>query len=232
MPLPETGKRHAMKRHTLDRVLAAAREEFSGKGLAGARIDKIARDVGVTKQLLYHYYGSKERLFVAVLDETSENVHTELMTLDFEHLPPLQALRTLLNHVFDQYRDDPMLGTLAQEGIRYHGNHPTPRNRFLESAPAMIEKAGRIIRRGIDSGDFRSDIEPRLLFAIAALVTSGWFTNGYSLSALVGMDTASAEGQAWWREYSADFILAGVRATATGPAATRDRDVAEVPLNL
>ena len=49
------------KRQTLARVLKEARQAFSARGLAGARIDDIARAAGVTKQLVYHYFSSKEQ---------------------------------------------------------------------------------------------------------------------------------------------------------------------------
>lgn len=198
------------KRQTMGRMLAAAHAEFSSKGLAGARISEITRNAGVTKQLIFHYYGSKEGLFVATLDETSEKLMSEWVRFDVERLAPPEALRALLNHFFDQYRNDPLLARLAQEGIRYHGYHQTPRNRFLELTPALIEKVSRIIQRGVESGDFRSDIEPRMLLATAALVTTGWFTNGYSTSALAGLDTSSEEDMATWRKHCSDFILASV----------------------
>ncbi|WP_338050094.1 TetR/AcrR family transcriptional regulator [Pseudomonas typographi] len=198
------------KRNTLKRLLAAARVEFASKGLAGARVEDIARDAGITKQLVYHYYGSKDGLFVAVLDESSETIMSELVGLNVESLAPPAALRAMLNHFFDQYRDDPLLGDLALEGIRYHHSHQTPRNRFLELAPALIEKLDSILKRGALSGEFRPDINPRLLLASAALLTSGWFTNRYSVSALTGLDTESAEGMATWREYSAQWVLASI----------------------
>jgi AcrR family transcriptional regulator len=198
------------KRNTLKRLLAAARGEFASKGLAGARIEDIARDAGITKQLVYHYYGSKDGLFVAVLDESSETIMSELTGLDVESLRPQAALRVMLNHFFDQYRDDPLLGALALEGIRYHHSHQTPRNRFLELTPALIGKLDAILKRGAISGEFKPDVNPRLLLASAALLTSGWFTNRYSVSALTGLDTESVDGMATWREYSAELVLASI----------------------
>jgi len=198
------------KRSTMKRLLAAARVEFAKKGLAGARVEEIAREAGVTKQLVYHYYGSKEGLFVAVLDESSSHIMSELVNLEVEQLPPPAALRAVLNHFFDQYRLDPFLGSLALEGIRYHDAHETPRNHFQEMAPALIAKLDAILRRGAASGDFRADINPRLLLACASLVTTGWFTNRYSMSTLAGLDTDSAEGMITWRQYSADFVIASL----------------------
>ncbi|MOA09369.1 hypothetical protein D3C78_1291920 [compost metagenome] len=124
----------------------------------------------------------------------------------------------MLNRFFDQYRNDPLLGALALEGIRYHDVHETPRNRFLELAPRLIAKLDGILQRGVASGVFKPVIDPRLFFATAALVTTGWFTNRYSMSALSGLETASPEGMAIWRQYSAEFILASISAAPNNGA--------------
>jgi TetR/AcrR family transcriptional regulator len=55
---------------TRARILSAARREFAAKGIAGARVDAIARRAGINKRMLYHYFGSKDGLFVAVLQRT------------------------------------------------------------------------------------------------------------------------------------------------------------------
>lgn len=204
---PETGKLN-----TLKRILSAARQAFSTKGLAGARIDEIAHEAGVTKQLIHHYYGTKEGLFVAVLDEASDTIMSELVALDVDGLSATDALRRMLNHFFDQYRDDPLMGSLALEGIRYHDAHQTPRNHFLEETPKLIGKLDLILRQGADSGEFKAGLNPRLFLATAALVTTGWFTNRYSTCAITGLDTYSTEGIEVWREYSAEFILASIAA--------------------
>ncbi|HXQ99235.1 MAG TPA: TetR/AcrR family transcriptional regulator [Pseudomonas sp.] len=205
---PEAGKLN-----TLKRILAAARQAFSEHGLAGARIDDIAQEAGVTKQLIHHYYGTKEGLFVAVLDEASDTIMSELVGLQVDALSPTDALRRVLNHFFDQYKDDPLMGSLALEGIRYHDAHQTPRNHFLELSPRLIDKLDGILRRGAASGAFKPHVDARLLLATAALVTTGWFTNRYSTSALTGLETYSEQGLRVWRQHSADFVLASIAAS-------------------
>ena len=54
---------------TRERILRAARREFVAKGIAGARVDAIARAASVNKRMLYHYFGDKEALYRAVLRE-------------------------------------------------------------------------------------------------------------------------------------------------------------------
>jgi AcrR family transcriptional regulator len=211
VPAAESSGTPSSKKNTITRLLKMARQEFAGKGLAGARVDDIARAAGVTKQLVYHYFLSKEHLLACVLNESAEAVLAELLALDFAHLPPIEAMRELLNHVFDQYRDDPSLGTLAIEGLRFH-ERGVSHARFPELVPGLTTHVGRILQRGVQSGEFRAGTDPRLFFAAASLITTGGFTNRYTLSAVAGFDTAAPDGAAAWRRYSVDFVLAAILA--------------------
>jgi AcrR family transcriptional regulator len=214
MPLSdaETTTSPSKKRATITRLLKEARHAFSEKGLAGARVDEIARAAGVTKQLVYHYFSSKEELFASVLDESAQDVLTDLLALELDHLPPTVALRVLLEHSFDQYRSDPALGALAQEGLRFHEHNVVHRNRFSDMAPALVTHMERILRRGAASGEFQQGVDARLFCAASALVTTGGFTNRYTVSTVAGFDTTSPEGIAAWRQFSVDFVLASILA--------------------
>ncbi|MBT6587861.1 MAG: helix-turn-helix transcriptional regulator, partial [Rhodospirillaceae bacterium] len=62
-----------------ERILQAALAEFSDKGLGGARVDVIARRADVNKRMLYHYFGNKDDLFLAVLEFSYAEIrHAEL----------------------------------------------------------------------------------------------------------------------------------------------------------
>lgn len=211
-PDTDTPASPSKKRATIARLLKEARQAFSEKGLAGARVDDIARAAGVTKQLVYHYFSSKEQLFASVLDESAQDVLADLLALELDHLSPTEALRVLLEHAFDQYRTDPTLGALAQEGLRFHEHNAVHRNRFHDLAPALVTQMDRILRRGAVSGEFLQGVDARLFYAASALLTTGGFTNRYTVSAVAGFDTTSPEGVAAWRQFSVDFVLAAVLA--------------------
>src|SRR5262245_58465692 len=49
-------------------ILAAALDEYSRHGPAGARVDRIAAAAGVNKRMIYHYFGSKDGLWASLLD--------------------------------------------------------------------------------------------------------------------------------------------------------------------
>lgn len=211
------------KQKTISRLLKVAHQEFAEKGLAGTRIEDIARAAGVTKQLVYHYFFSKEQLLACVLDASAEAVLAAVLAMDVDHLPPAQALRKFLCHALDQYRDDPTLGTLALEGLNFHERQAAPA-KFPDLVPALNAQAERILQRGIAQGVFRAGIDARMFFAAASLLTTGGYTNRYTLSAVAGFDTGSPEGAAAWRQYSVDFVMAAIlveQAPALGrPAAS------------
>jgi TetR/AcrR family transcriptional regulator len=71
---PEMRSDHARRKivtrnpeRTRERILNAALEEFSRNGLAGARVDEVAKKAGVNKRMLYHYFTDKRGLFHEVL---------------------------------------------------------------------------------------------------------------------------------------------------------------------
>lgn len=202
--------RSSAKSGTISRLIQAARTEFAAKGLAGAKIDNIARAAGVTKQLVYHYYNSKEDLFTAVLAHASAETMPKLLAREFDHLSPPEALRAFLDEVFDQYRNDPLLGSLHREGLRFHEDHQSQRSLFLDLAPSLITKMEHIIERGVASGDFRPDVNARHAMAAASLLLTGGFTNRRTASVLAGFETSSGEGMEKWRRIAADFVLASV----------------------
>jgi AcrR family transcriptional regulator len=199
------------KSETIRRLLQVARAEFASKGLPSTRVDDIARAAGVTRQLVYHYFECKDELFGSVLEELSNGVMAELLAQTYDHLPPADALRALLDGVFDQYRENPVLGALSRE-ITYHGHCFTPRNRFHELVPSLTQKVAAILSRGAAQGDFRPGVDPQHFMATVTLMTMGAFTTGSALSTILGYDPTLPGSMPTWQAASVEFLLAGVLA--------------------
>jgi len=202
------------KIETLQRILIAARSEFAEKGIAKARIESIAASAGVTKQLIYHYYQSKEQLFAYVLDESSGDAMAHLTEKQYVEKPPREALKDFIVDFPTPFKD-PELATLAMEGIHYHDTHSTPRNQFKEKAPVLLKKFSGIIERGIESGDFRADFNSEQLFAALGLISTGPYTNRYLLSVLTGSDPSSDEAIQKWADFTYHMLLSALEHTRT-----------------
>src|SRR5689334_15125179 len=84
-------------------ILQVAEEEFGEKGLAGARIDQIAEATRTSKRMIYYYFGSKEGLYLAVLEEAYRRVREVESELKLQDLEPEEALRRLVAFTFDHH---------------------------------------------------------------------------------------------------------------------------------
>jgi AcrR family transcriptional regulator len=105
----------AKAQETRAKLLQAAQEEFSEHGLAGARVDRIAERSGVNKQRIYAYFGNKEALFSAVLQQVYQDMSEEVP------IPSTEAgLRVYVGEVFDYHRrTGDLVRLLAWEGLHY-----------------------------------------------------------------------------------------------------------------
>lgn len=216
--------RHNGKATTIKQIIKSARREFSEHGFDKTNVQKIAERAGVTKQLVYHYYQSKEQLFACVLDESSDEAMTAMTALELDHLPPTEAFRVMFNHMFDIYESDPEMASLATDGIRFHDQHTSPRNRFVDLGPALNTRMRSIIERGIARGEFATTLDLNFIFTTASLLVSGAYTNRYVIQALSGVDVRQEEAMKAWRQYSISLLVAALSSgvpPAAGPVNTQ-----------
>src|SRR3954470_24473676 len=92
---------------TRRRILDAATDEFARFGLGGARVDRIAARSGANKRMLYYYFGSKEKLFLTVLEDSYARIRSAERALDLEHRDPREALRRLVDFTWKYYLENP-----------------------------------------------------------------------------------------------------------------------------
>jgi AcrR family transcriptional regulator len=195
----------------MGRILRAAAQEFSRTGIDGARIGDIARRAGVTKQLVHHYYTTKSGLYKAVVDDAAARCLDEMLALDFEDLPPTEALRAFWCHAFDQYAKWPELGAIILDENMHRGEHITEKNKNLRLVPLLLQKVARIIKRGQDTKVFKDDVDPASYFAASVLLLTGPFVQGTTISYLLPFDLTSDTGKAFWRRYSLGLIFEMLR---------------------
>src|SRR6201987_326027 len=108
---------------TQKKLLTAARREFASRGLAGARVDDIAERAGVNKQLVYHYFGDKDALYLAVLEWVYEEIRAQERKLNLEGLPPERAIRKLIESSFDHLARHPIFFALPNDKNRNGPRH-------------------------------------------------------------------------------------------------------------
>ncbi|WP_433442808.1 TetR/AcrR family transcriptional regulator [Nonomuraea sp. CA-141351] len=115
-------------------LLEAAREEFAAYGVAGARVDRIAERAGVNKERIYGHFGSKEKLFDAVITEAVDDLTTQIALPGGD---PADYVAKLM----DYYHTHPELVRLLMwEALNYRGPD------LLPGQEARVERCGRKTR--------------------------------------------------------------------------------------
>ncbi len=126
---------------TQERILEAATEEFAAHGIAGGRVDRIARAAGANKSLIYDYFGSKEQLFHAVLERHLRDVY-RTVPFDAEDLPNYVGM------LFDFAMDHPRLMRLVMwNGLERRWDWPLDETSSFSTQVAKIgaaQAAGRV----------------------------------------------------------------------------------------
>lgn len=197
---------------TRARILEAATAEFAAKGLSGARVDEIAERAGFNKRMLYHYFGSKDDLFQAVIETAYLKVWEEEAALQLDHLPPDEALRRLVSFTWDYYLAHPQFITLLNSENLYEARHFKQSQVIADGARRSRDLVGQILARGAAAGLFRSGIDPVQLNITISAVGYYYLTNRHTASVVYERDMTAPDALAARLAFNIETILAMVRA--------------------
>lgn len=177
------------------RILAAAREEFASSGFTGARVQRIARRAGVNKQLLYYYFGSKERLYRAVVADATAIPERA----GAQSGPATDLLRAAVQRIFQALESHQELVALLFEppGTRSRG--------AAEAARALTREVRGVISDGQGLGYFRDDVDPDLAALQALILCAGFLGIGSALG-----DAPNDVRHTSWAESVSDLLTKGL----------------------
>ena len=155
---------------TMADILEVAMREFADKGLAGARIDVIAEAMRTSKRMIYYYFGSKEGLYIAVLEEAYRRMRAIEADLHLEDLPPEDALRRLVGFTVDYQMAHPEFIRLVMTENIHRGEYLRQSKVIQGLNVPAIEGLRAVYERGVAAGVFRSGLDPvDLHMSISAL---------------------------------------------------------------
>lgn len=169
-------------------ILAAAIEEFTAKGLNGARVDAIAKRAGVNKRMIYHYFGDKEGLYLAALESTYTAIRSAEVGLHLADKDPVEGMRELVLFTWHYFIGHPeFLSMLGTENL-HRAAYLKKSKKIRDLHSPLIGMIADLLERGAGKGVFRRGVDPvELYITIAGL---GWFymSNRYTLSTIFGRD--------------------------------------------
>ena len=192
---------------TRGRILEAAKAEFAAHGLGGARVDRIAAQADANKRMLYYYFGNKDDLFLAVLEDAYVHIREAEKALRLTEIDPPEAIRRLVAFTWEYYLEHPEFMTLLNSANLHRARHleKSTKVRSLHSPfVAMIEE---ILERGRKNGVFRAGVDPVQLYVSIAALTYFYLGNKYTLSAIFGRDLLSPRARAERLAHMTDLVL-------------------------
>jgi AcrR family transcriptional regulator len=196
---------------TRSKILDAATVEFARYGLGGARVDRIAERAGANKRMLYYYYGSKEELFLAALEESYAHIRNAERDLDLEHRDPREALKRLVEFTWKYYLEHPEFMTLLNSENLHKGRHVQRSKRVHQLHSPLVEILRAILRRGERQGYFRPGIDPVQLYISIAGEGYFYLSNRYTLSRIFDRDLMAPRALAGRARHITQTILNSVR---------------------
>ena len=198
-------------------ILAVAEVEFGEKGLAGARIDEIAAATRTSKRMIYYYFGSKEGLYLAVLEESYRKIRQEETDLHLESLEPEAALKRLVGFTFDRHlRNESYVRIVMSENI--HRGQFMRQSQYIQdlNVPA-IDAIRELYQRGVASGVFRPGLDPVDIHASISALSFFNVSNRHTFGLIFKLDTSLPEYQAQRRDNVVEMIWRYLRrCTAAG----------------
>jgi AcrR family transcriptional regulator len=188
-------------------LLAVATEVFAESGYSGARVDEIAERTRTTKRMIYYYFGGKEGLYMAVLENAYRGIREAEQRLQVDHVDPVDAMRKLAELTFDHHLDhQAFIRLVAIENIHrgeYIGRLDSLRS-LAQPATSLLDE---ILARGHEQGVFRADVEALDVHLLISAYCVFQVANRYTFGFLFDVDFTEATQRAHLRRMIGDIVV-------------------------
>ena len=188
-------------------ILQAAMAEFTANGLAGARVDRIAKRARINKRMLYQYFGDKEALWLAALEAAYENMRREERALDVATMNPREGMAALMRFNFDYCSSHPEFLSLLNNENLHKAKYLKRSKRVRELYSPLLTLISDLLARGQRTGVFRPGVDPVDLYLTIASLGYFYFSNIHTLSTIFGRDLGARASRSHQAELFVDVIL-------------------------
>lgn len=192
-------------------ILAAAVREFTERGYEGARVDNIASRAGVNKRMLYHYFGNKQALYVAVLEGTYAAIRMAEHGLHLSDRDPVEGMTDLVRFTWRYYLAHPEFLSLLNTENLHRAKFLKRSARIFELNSPLIERISALLKRGVEQGVFRTDLDALKVYVSIAALGFFYLSNRWTLSTVFRRDLTSQEEIESWGQHMVEVTLAFLR---------------------
>ena len=204
---PRVGDRQSEAEDARLNILEVAAQEFADKGLAGARVDEIAEKINSSKRMIYYYFGGKEQLYRAVLEQAYAQIRARESAANYAAMSAEDALQLYVGHTFDYHAEHPEFVRLVMNENIHYGAHIGAVLGIKERNRSVIATLQDIIDKGAKEGRFRKGIDPVDLHMLVSALCFYNVSNRYTFAANFGVDMGLPKVAKRRREIVIETIL-------------------------
>ncbi len=177
-------------------ILAAAVEEFTVRGLDGARVDDIAERSGVNKRMIYYYFGDKSGLYLSVLEATYADIRNAETRLHLADLEPREAMRELVRFTWRYFIEHPeFLSLLGTENL-HRARHLKTSKDIRDLHSPLVGNINLLLERGVRAKVFRANVDAVQLYITIASLGFFYLSNRHTLSTIFDRDLSEPDALA------------------------------------
>jgi AcrR family transcriptional regulator len=184
-----------------EQILRAATREFVTHGFAGARVSRIVSNAGSNPRMLYHYFGSKSHLYVAVLEEALGGLRQKELQIDIEHLGPREGLLQLFDFMAYHFEHNQHLVRLLSAENLLKAKYMRKSSRIPEMSSPVLTVIEQLIARGAAARQLPQGLDGLRLYILMVALSQFHLSNGHTLSVIFGRDLSAP---AWRKDQASD----------------------------
>ncbi len=211
-PARRPGVRELAAQATRESILRAATRVFAKHGFAGGRIEQISKTAKSCDRMIYYYFGSKEGLYIAVLEEMYRRFNVAESKLVLDATQPVDALTAVIRFMWGYYQKNPEFITLLNTENLHRGKHIAKSLRAREYSSQAVAVLDDVLRSGARQGLFRGDVTARDVYLMIAAMGYFYLSNRFTLSAFLGEALETAVALAHWEGFLIDAVMRTVAA--------------------
>ena len=201
------GVRELAAQATRESILRAATKVFAKSGLAGGKVEQISKAAGSHDRMIYYYFGSKEALYVAVLEEMYRRFNEAESKLVLDIAQPIDALRAVVRFMWGYYQKHPEFITLLNTENLHRGQHISKSLRAREFSSPAVDELGQVLASGAKKRLFRTDVAARDVYLMIAAMGYFYVSNRFTLSAFLGEQLETPAALAHWEAFLIDSVM-------------------------
>jgi AcrR family transcriptional regulator len=188
-------------------LLAVATEVFAESGFSGARVDEIAERTRTTKRMIYYYFGGKEQLYMAVLENAYRGIREAEQRLQVDHVDPAVAIRRLAELTYDHHLDHQAFIRLVSIENIHRGEYIGRLDSLRALAQPATSVLDEILARGREQSLFRPDVDALDVHIVISSYCVFQVANRYTFGFLFGVDFTEISQRAHLRRMIGDVVV-------------------------